>query len=266
MLRQKIEKNVIMACHITGVFDVNRKNILKHDDFSLVQDWVNSISDLNLQGIIFHNNFSEATLLKHQNKKIIFLKIDYEYQFNPNVYRYFIYRDFLLDHPEIENIFVTDVSDAVAIQNPFEQNLFLENTGENYNENSKENSEQNSGKIFCGDEPKQLDNDWMIEHSTHLRNKIPNYSNYEKIFAEETLLNCGIIGGHRIVMLEFLKKLCALHKNYNYDNQTAFTGDMGAFNYLVRTKFNTRLIHGEPVNTIFKAYQTDRNDCWFRHK
>lgn len=250
MFRQKFENNVVMACHLTGVFDVNRKNTLKHDDYSLVQDWVNSVSDLNLQGIIFHNNFSEATLAKHQNKKIIFIKIDYEYQFNPNVFRYFVYRDFLVEHPEIENIFVTDVSDVVVLQNPFEQKLFI----------------AHPDKLFCGDEPKHLDNEWMNEHSNHLRNKISNYSNYEKIFAEETLLNCGIVGGNKTVMLEFLKKLCVLHQNYNYDNETAYTGDMGAFNYLMRTQFNARVEHGAPINTVFKMYETDRMDCWFRHK
>jgi hypothetical protein len=41
---------------------------------------------------------------------------------------------------------------------------------------------------------------------------------------------------------------------------------MGAFNYLVRTQFNHQLLHGAPVNTVFKMYETERNDCWFRHK
>jgi hypothetical protein len=41
---------------------------------------------------------------------------------------------------------------------------------------------------------------------------------------------------------------------------------MGAFNYLARTKFNDRLRHGFPVNTVFKAYEEARSDCWFRHK
>jgi hypothetical protein len=41
---------------------------------------------------------------------------------------------------------------------------------------------------------------------------------------------------------------------------------MGAFNYLIRTQFNDRFLHGFPINTEFKAYQTEREDCWFRHK
>jgi hypothetical protein len=26
------------------------------------------------------------------------------------------------------------------------------------------------------------------------------------------------------------------------------------------------LHHGFPVNTVFKAYEETRSDCWFRHK
>jgi hypothetical protein len=57
-----------------------------------------------------------------------------------------------------------------------------------------------------------------------------------------------------------------IHQFANIDNKTAFTGDMGAFNYIARTQFNNQLIHGAPVNTLFKGYENDREDCWFRHK
>jgi hypothetical protein len=106
----------------------------------------------------------------------------------------------------------------------------------------------------------------MIAHSEHLRNNIPDYPVYESAFANETLLNCGIIGGSTPLFFEFLQQLCEIHKDANQDNKTAYTGDMGAFNYLARTKFNQQIIHGAPVNTVFKGYENDRNDCWFRHK
>jgi hypothetical protein len=67
-------------------------------------------------------------------------------------------------------------------------------------------------------------------------------------------------------MQHFIEQLAAIHEQYNLNNTTAYTGDMGAFNYLVRTSFNNNLMHGYPVNTIFKAYELDRQDCWFRHK
>jgi hypothetical protein len=106
----------------------------------------------------------------------------------------------------------------------------------------------------------------MIAHSEHLRKNIADYAAYESKFANETLLNCGIIGGAASLFFDFLKQLCAIHQHANRENKTAYTGDMGVFNYLVRTQFNDQLIHGAPVNTVFKLYEDERKDCWFRHK
>jgi hypothetical protein len=106
----------------------------------------------------------------------------------------------------------------------------------------------------------------MNAHSTSLRSQIDDFAAYEALFAVETLLNCGIFGGNYLIFYDFLQQLGAIHRSYNSENRTAYTGDMGAFNYLARTKFNDRLRHGFPVNTVFKVYEETRIDCWFRHK
>ena len=244
-------KNLILACHFTGIYDVNRNNVLPDDNYNLVKDWAESVARLGLKGVVFHNNFTEETCQKYQNEFVSFTRVTHNTAHNPNVYRYFLYNDFIKKHAQnIENLFVTDVSDVVVVKNPFTEPLFV----------------QNADALFCGDEPKTLDNPWMIDHATHLRNNIADYAQYEAQYKQETLLNCGIIGGNIGVMQPFMAQLWELHQLYNHNNKTAYTGDMGAFNYLVRTQFNSNLRHGEPVNTVFKAYQNDRTDCWFRHK
>ncbi len=251
MLDFLIPKNLVMACHITGVYGVNRNNTLPDDDYTFVKDWAASLKALQLQGIIFHNNFSESTCLAHQNEVVHFIKIEHRPEFSPNVFRYFVYLDFLRrHHHDIENLFITDVSDVVVVRNPFVQPLFL----------------NNPSAIFCGDEPKTLDNEWMKAHSEHFRHQMADYADYEEQFRQNTLLNCGIIGGQIAVMQLFIEKLCVIHQTYNGNNKTAYTGDMGAFNYLVRTEFNEKVIHGAPINTVFKGYENGRTDCWFRHK
>jgi hypothetical protein len=243
--------NLVMACYISGVHDVNRNTTLTDDTYQIVKDWAESITAANLRGIIFHNNFSEETCKSFENDTISFIKIVYDPQFNPNVFRYFVYRNFLQHHiQQINGIFITDVTDVVLVNNPFVDALFI----------------KNPSAVFCGDEPKSLHNDWMIAHAENLRKNIPDYAAYENNFAEETLLNCGIIGGSASVFFDFLQQLCAIHQQANRENKTAYTGDMGAFNYLARTRFNNQLIHGAPVNTVFKLYENERNDCWFRHK
>jgi hypothetical protein len=243
--------NLIMACHITGVYDVNRNTILEDNNYELVRNWAESVANAQLQGIIFHNNFSQETCEKYHNEYITFIKINHNPEFNPNVFRYFVYRDFLEQHiPSIYNVFVTDISDVTLAKNPFISTYFLDN----------------KNTIFCGDEPKKLNNSWMIAHSENLRNNMPDFADYELEFGNETLLNCGIIGGEAPLLLGFFKDLCSIHQLANSNNQTAYTGDMGAFNYLARTKYNHQLKHGEPINTVFKQYENQRNDCWFRHK
>jgi hypothetical protein len=246
-----VNSNIVLACHITGVYDVNRNTTLQDNNYELVRNWAESLAAANLQGIIFHNNFTAETCEKYENEHISFVEIDYDSRFSPNVYRYFIYRNFLQQEKHrLKNVFVTDVSDVTLVRNPFVDLFFLENLT----------------SIFCGDEPTILRNDWMLAHSEVLRNTIADFTNYEVKFGSETLLNCGIIGGEVSILYDFIQKLSSIHQQFNSDNKTAYTGDMGAFNYLARTEFNQNLKHGAPVNTVFKMYETERMDCWFKHK
>ena len=248
----KESQNYIFASILTGIYDVNRNVLLQNDDFQIIRKWYDSIKNLTLNAVIFHNNFSDETVLKYQTEYISFVKVDYDGILNPNVQRYIIYRDFMNEHfNEIENLFVTDIADVIVVKNPFLQPLFLHHK---------------AFKIFCGDEPKILENDWMKEHSTHLRNNILDYADYEIKYRNETLLNCGIIGGKVEFMKNLLEALSEIHQIFNRDNKTAFIGDMGAFNYIMRTKFSDKILHGSPINTEFKEYENERMDCWFRHK
>jgi hypothetical protein len=244
--------NLILGCQISGIYDVNRNTTIADDDYGLIKEWADSIQNQGLQCILFHNNFSEHTIATHQNDHLRFEKVTYDSRFNPNVYRYFVYMDFLnqLPEEEIQHVFMTDVSDVVVIKNPYVDSYFL----------------NNQEFIFCGDEVQSLLNDWMIKHSEHLRRNIPDFEMHETQFKNATLLNCGIIGGSKKTIKEFLNIICNIHFQYNQNNTTAYTGDMGVFNYVIRKYFNERVNHGYPCNTIFKAYEIDRDDCWFRHK
>jgi hypothetical protein len=240
-----------MACHFTGMYDNNRNTTLPGDDFSLVQAWAASMAAWGVNALIFHNNFSRETVYRHQHAGLQFVQVGHNDNFSPNVYRYCIYQQFLQLHlTKIASLFVTDVTDVVLVSNPFVHTLFL----------------NNPAAIFCGDEPAILDNVWMKDHAEHLRKGITGYAAYEESYKAAPLLNCGIIGGTAVLMKNFIDELSSIHRQYNYNNPTAYTGDMGAFNYLIRTRYNDRVLHGEPVNTIFKGYENERADCWFRHK
>jgi hypothetical protein len=243
--------NVILGCHLTGIYDVNRNTLLSNDDFNLIKDWALSISSQQIKAIVFHNNFSKKTIHQFTSNYLQFVDVEADTVYKPNVNRYFIYKDYLSKFGHtIDNLFVTDITDVLLLTNPFAQEFFI----------------QNSQHLFCGDEPTVLQNEWMQLHSTSFRNKIAGYKEYEEKFKNEVLLNCGIIGGNTALVSTFIDELCAIHEQYNQHNTTDYTGDMGAFNYLVRSNYNYKILHGTPVNTIFKQYQHNRQDCWFAHK
>ncbi len=243
--------NIVCATILTGVYDVNRSELLVEDDFGGIEVWYDSILKLGLRGIVFHNTFSEKTIEKYQNKNISFVAVEYDKSLNANVFRYLVYEAFIQKYEtEIANIFVTDISDVMVVQNPFIQSLFLENPD----------------KLFCGDENETLSNEWMMAHSTHLRNLMSGFSEYEQLNLSQTLLNCGIIGGSIKTMKILMESIAHIHRTYTTTNTSAYTLDMGAFNYVARTRFGQNLLHGTPINTQFKKYESQRTDCWFRHK
>ncbi|SEF78556.1 hypothetical protein [Algoriphagus boritolerans] len=244
-------ENIICASLFTGVYDVNINEMLQADDFQIVEKWVQSIRELGLNGFMFHNNFSQKTVSEHEYEQLRFCKVEFNSSLNANVYRYLVYFDFLKMHKNhIRNTFFTDIADVEVVKNPFADPLFIEN----------------SGNLFCGDEDEILDNPWMQDHCTHLRNQIDGFADFESKNKSETLFNCGVIGGQTKVMLELLDQLVQIHSTHTVTNQTPFTLDMGAFNYVARTYFADRLFHGFPVNTRFKGYESEREDYWFRHK
>jgi hypothetical protein len=169
---------VILACHITGFHDVNRNTTLEDNNYELVREWAESVAAAGLKGIIFHNNFSEQTCERFQNESIAFMRVEHDPRFNPNVFRYLVYNEFLQRHIQhFKSIFITDICDVVVVQNPFIHPHFI----------------ANPDALFCGDEPKTLENDWMKAHSTRLRSEIADFADYEEKYKNSTLLNCGII-------------------------------------------------------------------------
>ncbi len=243
--------NFIFASLLTGVYDVNRNELLSNNDFGIIQKWYHSILKLQINTIIFHNSLSKDIAEKYSNEYIQFIEIEYDQKLKPNIFRYFLYQDYINQNlKKVNNLFVTDITDVEVMNNPFESPTYIEN----------------SDYLFCGDEPEVLDNVWMRNHSSHLRNSMPQFKIYEVSNQHETLLNCGIIGGNIAVMKLLFDKMVAIHKDFSFSNNTDYTLDMGVFNFVARTIFAHKIILGDPVITDFKKYESQRSVCWFRHK
>jgi hypothetical protein len=164
-----------------------------------------------------------------------------------NIYlaRWALIWQWLRDHPEIRYAFAVDAPDVVMQTPPWEH--------------------LRPGRLYIGWEPKTLDNPWMRDNhkATILRDFI-------QANAGEQLLNAGVIGGERAVLMEFchgvirLVESNALARHKGSEIHDLGT-DMGALNYVARTYFAGRLVTGSQVTTVFKAGEGN-GWSWFKHK
>ena len=165
-----------------------------------------------------------------------------------NVYfrRHLLGYQYLRAHPEIQKAWEVDATDVEMLKNPF----LLED-----------------GFIYLGWEPSLVNNNWLkMNHPDERVQKfISDNPNLQ-------LLNAGLIGGYRSVMIDFLS---ALHRYY-VDNQINKiqkwhggreygVGDMGGLNYIAYTQFKDRIKTGTQVATVFKAEKVNEFS-WWRHK
>lgn len=239
--------NCIISSYLTTGLDPQRGTKKDPNDPAYIQDWYDSI-EMNtpprwrsIVSYLLHDGLSEEFKSKFPHLNFIQVPPCGEYQLYD--YRWVIYRQFLKTHPEIENVFFTDVSDVKVVQNPFVQ------------------KEYSSKNLYCGDETGMMyQNEWL-KNSLQNEQLCQLHGFKEMINSDLPLLNCGIFGGGRFAVLEFLSMLIHMIDRVKY-RQIDTTVDMPLFNY-VACEFN--IIHGAPVNSIFKGYES-RNDVWFIHK
>jgi hypothetical protein len=120
------------------------------------------------------------------------------------------------------------------------------------------------GRLYTGDEPGFVWNPWLLNH-----HKNPRLQQFFRRYAAAPLLNAGLLGGSVDVVIEFCGHMIRVYGEMMTDESHGRYGpgltDMGVFNYVARTFFGSRVVHGKMVNTTFKA--NERNTVsWFKHK
>src|SRR5690606_5374839 len=108
----------------------------------------------------------------------------------------------------------------------------------------------------------KVDNNWMRNTQEPLLN-IPDYRQVIEANKDQTLINCGIVGGSYKMAMKYLEKRSYLHNKYT-DGVLKST-DMAVFNYIMWSNFKENMVSGVKVNTKFKVYEKN-NISWFRHK
>lgn len=242
---RKVPKQVIVAEFITGQADMQRqRRIARAEDIAEKAELIaKSAAKFNLPVYVLTN---EQIDYQFSNLTIETIKIAPEYQ-HLSLYflRWIMAYQFLFAHHEIEEVFFVDLGDVELLHNPF--------------------GKLDKGALYFGDESNYL------SHNIVQAYRKPEYA--KKFLAENQelqLLNPGVIGGKRDIVLEYLGILVNLIAKTVFDikyhgEQGLVLFEMAIINYVAYRYFSTRVKTGRQVATLFWTYRN--NDySWFKHK
>jgi hypothetical protein len=231
----------IITTYFTSEKDPQRPHVWANDDFSIIKNFYYSVLKHNLNCIILIDNSTDDFIKKYQTDKITFVRCD-SVGLNMVDIRWGLYNKLLKNRPDILRAFFVDISDVVILKNAFD---FIE-----------------SDRIYCGDEEMiNSENKWMI-HRYELINQ-PEINILNNKYINKKVLNAGILGGSRDYLLDITNKISEI---LNFSKIKITTVDMCAFNHVLYTNYENILVHGEPVNTIFRTNDVNNNVAWFKHK
>lgn len=231
--------NIILTCFFTKVKDTQRANEAPmRADKALLKILIDSMKGKKL--VVLTDSFKSEI-----DGSVEYVEVETSLN---NVYfqRWVSYYQYLQQNKEkINRVFIVDGTDVQMLNNPFPA--------------------MEAGKLYVGDEAERTGCEWLAKHHPH---KL--IQDFIKQNENKVLLNAGILGGDVEVIISFINKFLAFYFQSVSDKH--FTSkpdcgeyDMGLFNYIARTHFADRLVHGTQVNTVFKAEKAN-NVSWFKHK
>lgn len=223
------------------IIGINKDGFVENNSFEYICDFYNSVVDLNLDVIIFHDNLSEEYIHEYSTDKIFFVKVN-ESKYSNNDYRFLCYLKWLRDY-QYESVFLVDIADVIVANDPSLIKL-------------------NESICFCKDELSLLEYKYgpMSFHDVCILLSL-DYSAIKNI-EDLDLLNMGVIGANYDNIFKFLNLFWEYRVRCKYPEENI---NMSLGNYVARMHFD-RIHCGQPFCSEFKKYQTDRKDVYFIHK
>lgn len=218
--------------------------------FEMCANWARSIRQHNLTGVLLTSG-STPDQVPPDMPDVTVIPVETFYpdwevlqHWNPADARWILYH-YLLARENYDEVFFIDATDAAVCSNPFLHTA--------------------ADTLYCGDEIGQPSGHETVAHPWLLdmarKRGTPAMVRLFESQPSLPLLNCGVVGGSRAVLLDFFRTLM-LVGFYKAEKLV----DMAFFNYALHSGlFRHRIVHGQPVTSVYKRYQ-NRDDVWFSHK
>ena len=221
----------------------------RHGNKDLIAPLIYSCYEKDIPIIIINDCFDVKSLTGQNSEELpidFWLKVEPDNKISANARRWklFLTQVKIWQNPGNYSIFLLDSTDVECYIKP-DENII-------------------GDFLWTGDERlNTVGSTWMKKH----QEPYITMSDYKEVLApyrNHTLLNCGIIGGKREIVLEYLEYVVKYQSECNLPDNISV--DMAVHNYVLFKHFKGRFKHGVQVNTVFWKNEKPNGVSWFRHK
>ncbi|AYV76718.1 MAG: glycosyltransferase [Terrestrivirus sp.] len=191
----------------------------ENNNYSIIKNWFESITKINLNiiGIIFHDDLSNDFINLYQDTNIKFIKIDrnkYGSGYSANNYKFIIYDDFINIYEEyINGVIITELHTRIT------EEMITEC---NFNEN----------KLYYYPTSSRID---IQKECNFIRQSIPGYNNYLNKSINSVLYTDRYFAGNITVIKKFIDKISKLIRLYGKVSTNINTE---VFNFVIYTEMH----------------------------
>lgn len=174
---------------------------------------------------------------------------EHDRRYGVNDVRYFFFKRLVESKPEWQYVFIVDAFDVRIGMSPC--------------------SGLKQDTLYIGIEQDRLkSHPWMKARFSKMGGKYDQWYR-TKIQAKTKILNCGITGGSRPMMMKLLRRMTEVLQDPALairKKQEDINLNMAALNYIIYNEFEGSFSSGAPVHSVYKRFEAKRTDVWFIHK
>lgn len=229
---ESAKKDVLFSTYFTSVKNPMYSYKIKTKSGFFMKQWFTSAHKLGLNLVILHDSFDESFVnrVRSIHPNIDFVETKNLHSRTTNDYRFYGFKKYLEDHPEVRRAVLTDMRDVKIFNDPFKP---MEVIGD---------------YIYIGIDVSFYT--FSYDHSW-LRSVLRNCHRSEASIDEVKLhpfLNAGVLGGSRHMLLTFLQQLT----QYFDKSPHHLNCNMGTINIVGHKYFEDYCYSGYPIQSAFK--------------
>jgi len=222
----------VLTSYFTTTEDMQRDKYRSSEDFTIIKDWYESLHDLGMEGIIFHDHLSQGFQDEYRTDQLDFVEVTLGDR-TPTDERFYHYENYLRDiNPD--QVIMTDLFDVEFRFDPF-------------------TLMDNEYQLYMGDQSNTVAQDEWLINKFNIQYYLSDIS-YPENYKGYRVLNDGSIGGNSELIMKLLRRV----NQYLDRLPEKLNANMPVWNLVVRKEFEDKeIMHGRPWNSVFTANEEE---------